>query len=72
MLKNTIIALSISLFAVACGGGAAEEAKSPDDAKKDAPAADAPKEGDAAKPADGAAAPAADPAKPADAAAAPK
>jgi hypothetical protein len=73
MLKNTIIALSISLFAVACGGGAAEEAKTADDAaKKDAPAADAPKEGDAAKPVDGAAAPAGDAAKPADAAAAPK
>ncbi len=71
MLKNILIALSISLFAVACGGGAAEEAKSPDDAAK-MPAADAPKEGDAAKPAEGDAAKPADPAKPADAAAAPK
>ena len=58
MLKNVLIALSISLFAVACGGGA-EEAKSADEAKKDAPAADA-------KPADGA--PAGD-AKPAEGAA---
>ncbi len=58
MLKNVLIALSISLFAVACGGGATEEAKSADEAKKDAPAADAkPAEGAPAgdaKPAEGA------------------
>jgi hypothetical protein len=73
MLKNIMLAISISLLAVACGGGAAEEAKTADDAaKKDMPAADAkPAEGDAAKPAEGAA-PAGDAAKPADAAAAPK
>jgi hypothetical protein len=64
MLKNIILACSISLLAVACGGGA-EEAKGADDMKKDAPA------GDAAKPADGAAAPAGDAAKPADPAAKP-
>lgn len=42
MLKHLFLVISVSLLAVACGGGA-EEAKSADDAKKDAPAADAPK-----------------------------
>lgn len=72
MLKHIILALSVSLMAVGCGGGAAEEAKTADDAKKEMPADAKPAEGDAAKPADGAAAPAGDAAKPADGAAAPK
>ena len=66
MLKNLLLAISISLVAVACGGGATEEAKTGDDAaKKDAPAdATKPAEGDAAKPVEGAAPPAGDAAKP--------
>ena len=72
MLKNIILAVSISLLAVACGGGATEEAKSADDMKKDAPAADAAKPADPAAPAGDAAKPADPAAKPADAAAAPK
>lgn len=43
MLKHLFVVISVSLLAVACGGGA-EGAKSADDAAKtDAPAADAPK-----------------------------
>lgn len=75
MLKHVFLALSISLFAVACGGGQEGAQTADDAAKKDAPAGDAkPADGaaggDAAKPADGA--PAGDAAKPADPAAAPK
>lgn len=73
MLKTLLLAISVSLMAVACGGGAQEEAKTPADAPAgDAKPADGAPAGDAAKPADGAAAPAGDAAKPADAAAAPK
>ena len=68
MLKPLLLAISVSLFAVACGGGQ-EEAKTPADGAGDAKAADAAKpEGDAAKPTEGdAAKPAGDAPKPADA-----
>ena len=74
MLKPLFLAISVSLFAMACGGGQEGAQTADDAAKKDAPAGDAakPAEGDAAKPADGAAPPAGDAAKPADGAAAPK
>ncbi len=68
MLKNIILAVSISLVAVACGGST-PEAAAPEGEKKEMAPADA-KPADGAKPADAAAAPA-DGAKPADAAAAP-
>jgi hypothetical protein len=67
MLKHLVLALSVSLFAVACGGGQ-EEAKTPDAAGDAKPADPAAPAGDAAKPADPAA-PAGDAAKPADPAA---
>ncbi|MDC0748339.1 hypothetical protein [Polyangium mundeleinium] len=61
MIKHIILALSVSLLAVACGGAPAEEAKSPEGAPADAkPAEGAPAD---AKPADGAA-PAGDQAAP--------
>jgi|GEM_PF-3102833 hypothetical protein len=67
MLKTVFFAISVSLLAVACGGGQADPATADDAAKKDAPA-DAPKT-DEAKPAEppDTAAPA-DAAKPAEAA----
>jgi hypothetical protein len=68
MIKHIILALSVSLLAVACGGGTPEPAAPEGDAAKPAEGAPA---GDA-KPAEGApagdqAAPAGDAAKPADA-----
>lgn len=71
MLKSLMLAISVSLMAVACGGAPAEETKTADDAKKAEPAADAPKDG-AATPAADPAKPAADAPKPADATVAPK
>ena len=58
MIKHIILALSVSLLAVACGGAPAEEAKSPEAPAGDAKPADAPAD---AKPAD---APAGDQAAP--------
>lgn len=63
MLKHLFVVISVSLLAVACGGGA-EEAKTPADAPKEGAAAEAPKEGAPAADAPKEGAPAAD-AKPA-------
>ncbi|MDI1450601.1 hypothetical protein [Polyangium sp. 6x1] len=70
MIKHIILALSVSLLAVACGGATPEPA-APEGGAAPADAAK-PAEGDAAKPAEGAAPPAGDQAAPPAGEAAPK